>query len=69
MSPSQPVCSVFTEGIKPRKVPVGAVRDMMQIPVCTLASETLTHPAQGTANSTNNAGLSGLGKKKRRVHL
>lgn len=43
---------------------MGAVRDMMQIPASTLASETLTHPAQGTANSTNNAGLSGLGKKR-----
>lgn len=69
MSPMQPVCSVFTEDIKPRNIPAGAVRVVMQIPAYTLVSEALTHPAQGTDKSMKNTGLSDLEKKKIKVCL
>lgn len=69
MSPMQPVCSVFTEDIKPRNIPAGAVRVVMQIPAYTLVSEALTHPAQGMDKSMKNTGLSDLEKKKRKVCL
>lgn len=62
MSPMQPVCSIFTEDIKPRNIPAGAVRGVMQVPTYTLASEALTHPAQGTAKNMNSTGLSDLEK-------
>lgn len=60
LSPIQPVCSVFTEDIKPGNI-AGELSEMG----CRYQHTPLTHPAQGMEKSMSNTGLSDLKEKKK----